>query len=253
MAGLFGNLFGKKPDPTPDFSPLVCDLHSHLVPAVDDGSQEVATSLEMIRGLQKLGFKKFVTTPHIMSDGFPNTPQKLQPKLEKLQAAIRDEGLEIELELAAEYYLDEAFEAMIPNEPLLTFGGKKKYVLFETSYVARPLSLESAIFKLNSYGYTPVLAHPERYNYFWEATDIEGIRDLAEMGAKMQVNISSFAGNYSKRAAKIAAKLVDEDLVDFLGSDLHRPRQLEGLAQAWLAGPKLAKLVQSGRLLNATL
>lgn len=253
MAGIFGKWFAKKPVSEPDFTPLVCDLHSHMIPGIDDGSKDMEMSIEMVRGMMALGFKKIITTPHIMSDGFPNTPEKILPRLEKLKTALADAGIEVEIEAAAEYYLDEAFEKMIASEPLLTFGGPKKYVLFETSYVSRPLSLESAIFKLNSYGYTPVLAHPERYAFFWESNDIQGIKDLAEMGAKMQVNLGSLAGNYSKRAAKIASQLIDADMVDFLGSDLHRPRQVESIRQAWEMGPKLEKLVTSGRLLNATL
>lgn len=252
VAGFLSKLFGKTESPV-DFSSLVCDVHSHLIPGIDDGAKDMETAVEMVQKLHDLGYQKLITTPHIMSDGFPNTPEKILGGLEKLKKAVAEAGITVELEAAAEYYLDEAFEAMIGKEPLLTFGGAKKYLLFETSYVSRPMSLESAIFKLNSHGYTPVLAHPERYAFFWEAANIDGIKDLIEMGARMQVNLSSLAGNYSKRAAKIAAQLIDEDLVDFLGSDLHRPRQAEGIVQAWGAGSRLSKLVHSDRLLNVTL
>lgn len=251
--GLLSRLFGGMEKTPLDFSPLAVDIHSHLIPHIDDGAKDLDASLEMIRGLMEMGFRKFITTPHIMSDGFPNTPGTILGGLEKLRKGLKDAGMDVEIEAAAEYYLDEIFEEKIETEPLLTFGGDKKYLLFETSYVSRPLSLESVIFKLNTKGYKPVVAHPERYSYFWEDSDIDGIRKLVDLGAKLQVNLSSLAGNYSRRAAKIAAKLIDEDLVDFVGSDIHRPRQLESIRAAWEASNKLSKLVESGRLLNSTL
>lgn len=253
MANLFKKLFSRSEPPTGMYSPLISDLHSHLIPGIDDGAQTPEESVELVRSLIQLGFTRAVTTPHVMSDGFPNTQAKILAGLQRLQQALEAAGIDFPVIAAAEYYVDEAFEEMVANEPLLTFGGAHKYVLFETSYVTRPLSLESVIFEMNTRGYTPVMAHPERYSFFWDGDAIEQIGKLRELGVKMQVNISSFAGVYNTRAAKVARELCKEGWIDFLGSDLHKERQVAYLHDAWKKSKEIKELVGQGTLLNSNL
>ena len=191
--GLFKNLMGQRKAPPP-FSTVKVDIHSHLIPGVDDGAVDMPDSIQLIRDLQGLGYEKLITTPHIMSDAYRNTPEIILGGLEKLQTAVKAEGINIEIEAAAEYYLDEWFSNHLEEADLLSFGGDKKYLLFETSYVAKPLSLQDTIFRLKARGFTPIMAHPERYQYFWEYEDVSPIRTLKERGALMQVNMTSFAG-----------------------------------------------------------
>ena len=132
----------------------------------------------------------------------------------------------------------------------MSFGGDKKYLLFETSYVARPMSLRDTIFRLKSLGFTPVMAHPERYQYFWEHEDITPIRNLRDRGALMQVNLTSFAGTRGRRAARIAREMAKEGQVDFIGSDLHRLTQVPPLRRAYEVSRELRSLVEGGKLLN---
>ncbi len=246
--GIFKQLFGKK-TAGPGLDVLEIDLHSHLIPGIDDGAKDLADSLALVRGLADLGYRKCITTPHIMSDAFRNTPEIILGGLETLREALKDEGIEVEIEAAAEYYLDEAFLEKIESEELMSFGGEKKYVLFETSYVAKPMSLEGTIFKLKAKGYTPVLAHPERYQYFWELKDVTPIAELRERGALMQVNLTSFAGTRGKRASWIAESMVKHDLVDFVGTDIHRTAQLEALRRS-TGNRALQELLEGGKLLN---
>lgn len=245
--------FGKRPAAGPlNMAALKTDMHSHCIPGIDDGAKTLADSLDMLRGMVALGYTKVITTPHIMSDGYPNTPAIILAGLEKVRAAAQAERLPLQIEAAAEYYLDEQFDRYLA-EGLLSFGGDKRYVLFETSYVSKPLGLRNALFRMQSNHYTPVLAHPERYQYFWQKDAVDSIRELRESGVRMQVNIGSFAGRYSKQAAVLARQLVKEGLVDFLGTDMHRVQQAQTLEASLQDHRELRELIASGTLLNSQL
>jgi len=205
---------------------IFVDMHSHLIPGIDDGSKSLEESISLIRDFQLLGYKKIITTPHIMGDFFKNSKETIYPGLKTLQDKLREEGIDIEIEAAAEYYLDEWFiEKLEKGEPLLTFGNK--YVLFETSYMNASSQLHQAIFKLRSSGYTPILAHPERYTYLYSS--FEGFKEIYDMGVLFQINLNSLAGYYSKHAKLFAEKLIDHKMVDFVGTDCHGQRHIQVL------------------------
>ena len=147
-----------------DLSVLKCDVHSHFIPGIDDGAQTMDDSIAMLREFSAMGYKKVVTTPHVMSDAYRNTPEIILGGLAKVRVALKTANIPIEIDAAAEYYLDFDFEKMIEQKTLLTFG--KNYVLFELAFINPPDSLYSVIFKLITNGYKPILAHPERYS-FW--------------------------------------------------------------------------------------
>lgn len=244
-----------QPPPPEDFiyQSLKCDLHSHLIPGIDDGAPDMEKSLELVRSLIRLGFQKAITTPHIMADSYPNTPAIILSGLEQLREAVQAAGLEFELEAAAEYYVDDNFAEQMEKQELLTFGGKRRFLLFEMSYTDRPLSLDTIIFQLQTLGYTPVLAHPERYQFFWEGDGVKEIEKLREKGALLQVNLTSLAGTRGKRASGIARDLIREELVDFLGTDLHRMEQVPALSRAWQVSRELREVLESGILKNRRL
>ncbi|MCB9233655.1 MAG: capsular biosynthesis protein [Bacteroidia bacterium] len=255
MAGFFKKLFSSSPREEANLSlaPLHTDIHSHLIPGIDDGAKTMEDSLNMVRVLGEIGYKKLITTPHIMSDFYKNTPEIIRSGLEKLKQACQEAGLEMEFDCAAEYYLDEGFEERLSRkEEFLTFGGSEKYLLFETSYTDRPMSLESRIFEMNTLGYKPVMAHPERYNFHW-GKKLDTFEKLKDAGVLFQVNISSFSGHYTERAQRSALMLLDAGFIDFLGTDMHRARQMEPLKKALAGQEKLRELVYSGKLLNPTL
>jgi protein-tyrosine phosphatase len=230
MMSLFGSLFSKKqkepeyPEVV-DFSSIHTDIHSHLIPGIDDGVKTIEESLEMIRGFSALGYKKLYTTPHIMSDFFKNTQEIINEGLEVVRAAIRQEGIPIELHAAAEYYLDEMFLQKLYDKQLMTIG--EKHVLFEISYINPPDNLFNVIFELIIHGYKPILAHPERYPFYYEKFD-EYTR-LKESGVLLQLNINSLSGYYGLGAKKTAEKMIDANLIDLIGSDLHGQRHLDCL------------------------
>jgi len=250
--GTFKSFFSRKKSepehpPLSDLSIFHTDIHSHLIPGIDDGVQTLEESIEMIKAMSALGFKKLITTPHIMSDYFKNTPENILGGLEIVRAEIKKQGIPIELDAAAEYYLDEKFIEKIKEEKLLTFG--KNYVLFEVSYINPLDTLYSILFELNIRGYIPVLAHPERYPFWY--TKFEEYYKIKEAGTLFQLNTNSLVGYYGPGARRIAERMLDENLIDFIGSDLHGQRHLDAL-QKVVSEKYIAKLAAFG-VKNTTL
>ncbi len=244
--GLFNNIFGKKePQTSIDYSEVITDMHSHLIPGIDDGAQTIEDSIKLIKELHGMGFRKLITTPHIMSDYYKNTPQNINEGLAQVREAVKNEGLDMEINAAAEYYLDEQFMAKIKSPDVLTFGGK--YLLFETSYINKPENLNGAIFAIQSLGLKAVMAHPERYPYFYE--DFDEYKKLHDRGVYLQINTNSLTGYYSPAARMIAMKMIDQNLVDFIGTDCHHLRHIESLKNCQRE-KYLKKIVTYDRLQN---
>lgn len=228
--------------------PVWVDLHSHLLPGLDDGVKSLDESLEIIRLLAQHGFSKVITTPHVMSDFYPNESKDIREKCSQLSEAVRQEGIPVIVEAAAEYYLDEVFlERIAKGSDVLTFG--KNYLLFETSFINEPNFLKEAIFRMNTLGYQPVLAHPERYVYL--ASDPKTIEDLLSMQVLLQVNLNSITGYYSSSSKKLAIQLMEKGLVHFVGSDCHNIVQMQSYLEAWQH--KNISLLDNCTLLNNSL
>ncbi|MEQ9288420.1 MAG: CpsB/CapC family capsule biosynthesis tyrosine phosphatase [Cyclobacteriaceae bacterium] len=208
---------------------LTTDVHSHLLPGIDDGVKSFDESISIIQELQALGLKKIITTPHIIADYYPNTPEIIRGKLQELRQILTDENMDIQVEAAAEYQIDEGFMAMLESgQELLTFG--EGFVLVETPFLNKPLFIDEALFKLKSLGYHPVLAHPERYIYLQE--DYAEIKTLIDSNIHLQISLGSLAGYYSHKARKLAQYLIDHQWISFIGSDIHHSRHLEAYKKA---------------------
>lgn len=249
---IFSKLFGKKaPEVLSPVSlaTVVADMHSHLIPGIDDGAQTLDDSITLIKGLQAAGFTKLITTPHVMSDFYRNTPQTILGGLEVVQEELIKQNINVTLQAAAEYYLDRSFVEKIKTEKLLSFG-KENYVLFELSYVNPPENMHRVIFDLLSAGYKPILAHPERYPFYYDKYDTYA--QIREKGALLQLNINSLTGYYSMPTKLVAERMVNDGIIDFIGTDTHKASHLNVLETA-RRNPLLHKLVNSGKLLNNTL
>lgn len=208
--------------------PWAVDIHAHLLPGLDDGVKSIEESIYILKILQSLGYRKVITTPHVMSDHYPNSKIDILTKLKTVQEAIRENNLKIVVEAAAEYYLDEVFIQKIDSsEELMTFGDN--YVLFETSFFNKPAFLEDAIFKMNAQGYQPILAHPERYSYLIQ--DFNLLKKLKNMNVLLQMNMLSLAGHYSRDVKNFSKKLLKAKLIDFVGSDCHNALHANELKQ----------------------
>jgi tyrosine-protein phosphatase YwqE len=239
--------FGKKKTPpTIDLSWLGTDMHSHLIPGIDDGAPDMATSLEMIKGLQTLGYKKLITTPHVLWDVYPNTTEQITEGLALLKNAVLEEGIEIDLQAAAEYFIDEHFEEVLKNNiPLLPLSGNK--VLVEFSMIMAPMDLEQLLFEMQIQGYQPVIAHPERYIYLTNRKSF--FDDLKNSGCLFQLNLLSLTGYYGRSVQELAEYLCKKDYYSLAGTDLHNSHHLAGL-QKLSASPLLSRLKESGLLKN---
>ena len=209
-------------------------MHSHILPGLDDGAETMEESLALVHSLKELGFQKLIATPHVMSDFYRNSPTTILPALRELREAVSRRGIDIQIEAAAEYYLDEWFMEMLrDDQPLLSFGSgpeSARYLLFEISYINPTPQLAEAVFLMRSSGYRPVLAHPERYLYFYD--DFSKLKELFENGVLFQVNANSLTGYYSRTAQLLAEKLIENRMVNFLGSDCHARRHVEALTRA---------------------
>ena len=228
---------------------LNCDLHSHFIPGIDDGAKKMEDSIQMLKAIEDFGYKKVITTPHVMSDFFRNTPAIINGGLDQLRIAAKAEGIQLEIAAAAEYYYDFELENKINNERLLTFG--LDYLLFEVSYMNAPDNLDSFIFQLQTSGYKPVLAHPERYP-FWFTKKLEHYEKLKDRGVLFQLNINALTGHYSPATKKIAELMIDKGWYEFIGSDCHHLGHIE-LMKNVRTEKYLTKLMNSGKLLNHTL
>jgi tyrosine-protein phosphatase YwqE len=245
----FKNLFSsdKRSEPL-DMSRIGTDMHSHLVPGIDDGSDSLETSLSLIKGMQEMGYKKLITTPHIQGEFYRNTPEIILSGLERVKRELKKQNIEMEMEAAAEYLIDDKFEEKYKSGELMTFG--KKHLLIELSYFNEHPNLKQYLFDLQIEGYKIILAHPERYSYWFR--NFRKYEEMKDRGILFQININSLAGYYSTEVKKMAEKFIDEEMVDLAASDMHNQHYLEVLQKA-RHEKYLKKLVDSGKLKNNTL
>jgi tyrosine-protein phosphatase YwqE len=244
------SIFQRKNTAQADFSELSCDMHSHLIPGIDDGSPDTATSLQLIKGMIDLGYKKIITTPHIMWDMYKNTPEIILPNYDAVKNEIKKNNLPVEFHVAAEYFLDDYFENLVDSDaPLLTIHDN--LVLVEFSFVKEPIELKAILFKLQIKGYQPVIAHPERYLYF--GAQKYWYEQMKDTGCLFQLNILSLAGFYGKAPVELAQYLIKQNYFNLIGTDLHNSRHLELLGNSASYINTIKKLIDSGEILNSQL
>lgn len=243
LSKLFKSLT-KKQNPALNYF-YTTDLHSHLIPDIDDGVKTLDESISIIKNLKELGYQKLITTPHIMSHKFPNTKDTIMFGLEKVKAELEKQNIDIIVEAAAEYYYDEYFIDLVRKKDLLTFGDN--HILFELSYTANPFGLEQVVFELLNQGYKPILAHPERYTLY--SHSLEKYHNLKDLGLLFQINLNSLNKFYGKNPKVAAEYLVENGLVDFVGSDIHSMRYFDSLKNC-IQSRKLEEIFQKNQIKN---
>lgn len=208
-----------------DWSFLNTDIHSHFIPGIDDGAQTIEDSITLIREMQSMGFKNIITTPHIKFDHYPNTRLIIEQGLHTLRQALVENNIEMPVKAAAEYFVDDHFMQLLENEPLLTIRNNE--ILIEFSFVFEPMGLFDTIFKIQTHGYRPVLAHPERYSFFHSKPNMYS--ELKYRGCLFQLNTISLSGYYGRVVKDIADSMLEKNLYDYCGSDMHHIRHAEVL------------------------
>jgi protein-tyrosine phosphatase len=246
---MFKSLFGKPSTIPADLSFIGADMHSHLLPGLDDGLNTLDESMIFMRELEQLGYRKLICTPHILSDLYRNSPETILPKLDAVRNELTKNNINIQIEAAAEYMIDHEFEKLITSgEKLLSFGNN--YILIEMSYLAPSPNFDKVIFDLQMKGYKPVFAHPERYNYYHK-TFLEYER-MIDLGCVLQVNLLSLSGFYGKDVKKAGEKLIQKNMVSFLGTDMHHEGHL-GMLKNISTKKDFISMISSIDLLNKTL
>ncbi|SDX93426.1 Tyrosine-protein phosphatase YwqE [Lutibacter oricola] len=211
---------------TASFPENFVDIHSHILPGIDDGAKTLEDSIKLIKKMHSYGISNFRATPHIMEDVWENTPEIIQQKLQEVKTAILKEQLTgITIKAAAEYMLDANFEKLLNEKKLLTL--KDNYLLIEMSYLNPPVNLYDILFKIQVAGYQPILAHPERYNFLH--SNFNEYHKLKNAGCLFQLNLLSLSNYYGKSVHHIAIQLLEQQLIDFVGTDTHHQRHLEQL------------------------
>ncbi len=204
--------------------PVQTDIHSHILPGIDDGSPDIATSLKLVKGIYDLGIRKTVATPHIIGDLYRNTPSTIGAALSNLQQACKEHAIDIEIKAAAEYMLDDHFSELLSQPaPLLTIHNN--IILTEQSFAAPSVNLHELAFEMVTKGYRPIMAHPERYGYYHDYFD--AFSQLKDMGFLLQINILSLTGHYGKATAKAAKYILSNNLADLVGTDMHHEGHLK--------------------------
>jgi tyrosine-protein phosphatase YwqE len=241
--------FFKKKLSIADISFIEVDMHSHLLPGIDDGLITIEETVEYAKELQQLGYKKLICTPHILGGVHPNSPQTIFPVLKKVKEAFIENEINIQIEAGAEYMLDDEFELLLKSgEQLLSFG--KNYILVEMSYVAPSPFLLQTIFELKKKGLNPIVAHPERYNYYHST--FEKYKDLKDRGCLLQLNLLSLTGYYGPQVKKVAEKLLENQMIDFVGTDMHHQNHLNAVKNFSLSN-EVYQLLKEAPLLNKSL
>jgi len=240
----------KSGDATTDMSELRSDMHSHLIPGIDDGAPDMDTSVEMIKNMMSLGYQKLITTPHIQWDMYQNTHDIIKSGYEAVKKRLGEEAISLEFSVAAEYFMDDHFEELIrTDQPLLTL--KDNMVLVEFSFIRQPIDLKEMLFRLQIKGYQPVIAHPERYLYF--GAHREWYDEMKDLNCLFQLNLLSLCGFYGKKQEELAEYLIRKKYVSFLGTDLHNSRHIHIIRSSSTIMSTVQKLLDAGALLNPDL
>jgi protein-tyrosine phosphatase len=230
MSFNFLNWF-KKESNTTISSVYELDIHSHLIPGIDDGVKDFDEAIEVILALKELGYKKFITTPHVMQGVYANTKAILIEKLANLNEVIKAKMIDVSIDVSAEYYVDEYFIDLLKTNKSELLPINNTYILIETGFLQKSPLLEEAVFLIQALGYKPLLAHPERYIYMHD--DLKYYTKLKERGVLFQLNLTSLTGHYSVEVKRIANKLIELGYYDCAGSDCHGMRHVNLLKSAF--------------------
>lgn len=210
--------FSKKKSVLKDLIPdNFTDIHSHLIPGIDDGAKTSEDAIKLITELEKIGFKQFITTPHIIHNLWNNTHQTIKEGEKSLNNYLIENSNKKVVKASAEYMMDTYFLELLQKEKLLTL--KDFYILVEMSYLNPPLQLLDIIFDIQVAGYKPILAHPERYLFYHN--NFDAYHKLRKAGCLFQLNLLSVTGYYGENVARTAQKLLSNNMIEFVGSDVH--------------------------------
>lgn len=201
------------------------DIHCHVIPGIDDGAPDVATGADLISRMQKWGIKRIIASPHVTQATFENSKATVEPALNVLRAELAARGNDIEVGHSAEYRIDDLFARRFADKDLMLLPDD--HILIENSFMQEPWNLDQVVFDIQVRGLTPILAHPERYGYYY--SNHKRYDDLHRAGLCFQINLLSLAGAYGSSEKKTAEYLISKGYADFIGTDLHNHRHADAI------------------------
>jgi tyrosine-protein phosphatase YwqE len=232
--------FKSKPTSPFPFHELKADVHSHIIPGIDDGAPDEETSIMLVKGLIDLGFETFTATPHVMEDIWRNNSASIMAGYARLVEALKQANIMNSVRPAAEYLVDANFEQLLASKsPLLSIRGN--LVLIEMSFIEPPIQFKEVIFEMQMQGYQPVLAHPERYGFYHH--NKRALEEIKNTGCLFQSNLLAFSGYYGPEVLRAAERMAKDGMIDLLGTDLHHERHLEALRELKLT-PAIGKVLE---------
>ncbi|MDO4511600.1 MAG: hypothetical protein Q4B68_07285 [Bacteroidales bacterium] len=239
------NFFRKKKEDVKLF--YNTDVHCHILPGVDHGARTIQDGIDLLKANMEMGINRVVLTSHVTSETFENTPETLSAAFDTFKDAVAEAGLDVELHLSAEYRIDDYWQREYAAGHVLPMPGN--HVLLENSFAQELIGSDVMMFDLACKGYHPILAHPERYPYW--AQNRDRYKAMHNSNVKFQVNILSLTGYFGSLASETAHWLVKNDMVDFLGSDMHHMKHAE-IIKDYLRSKDWRKVAErlQGRLLN---
>ena len=216
------------------------DIHNHILPGIDDGAQTVDDSKKLLKSFGEFGVQNFIATPHIMHNYHDNNPVTIKTALSYLKNELIHDGLDhIKIDASAEHMIDDNFEVILSKKQVQPLA--RDYLLIEMSYLQPPINFDTAIEAIAQNRFFPVLAHPERYNFLHKR--LRRYSEFKEQGIQFQLNMLSLGNYYGKEVSKIGIKLLEEGMIDFIGSDVHNMDHLNALKKLTLS-KKLVALVE---------
>lgn len=239
-------LFKKNNESLYDFSALAVDFHNHVIPGIDDGSPSLEESLKMLKAWADMGFRKIIASPHVIEALYPNSKDVIMGQMYRLREAIEENNIPLQLEATAEYRLDFEFHQKLESGELLPFG-ERNYIMIELPFQKPAFNLDQTLFELQSAGYEPILAHPERYFFLY--TDFKKYYALKDRGLLFQLNLNSLNGVYNRIVRRTAEKMIKNNMIEFACSDAHHIWHLEEMKKL-LNNQHYISLVKSGYLRN---
>lgn len=221
------------------------DFHSHILPNIDDGSTSIGETINLIEEASKVGFTGIISTSHYIQGYYEFDCYERNQLLDIVQNKMQSDNLE--LYLGSEIYFSSEIIDLIKDKKASTINNTR-YLLFELPMNTKPLFVKELVYELIQNGYRPIIAHPERYSYVQD--EINYVRELANLGTLFQANYGSVLGMYGNDAKKTLKKLLKDDLISFLGSDVHRTGQIYPKIPKALK--KLNKIVSAEKLEKLT-
>ena len=241
------NLFRKKPILADLIPEGFVDIHSHVLPGIDDGAKNIEESLSLISQMKEMGFSKIIGTPHTYEGLYNNTSETIKKSFDLLKKNLKED---VKIDYASEYMIDGSLLKRIEERSLLAL--KDNYVLVEMSFISSPNKLYDIIFKLQMNNYIPVLAHPERYLYFFDDNNIKNFSKLKTRGCKFQLNLLSITGYYGKKIVELSDILIKNNLINYVGSDIHKQKHIDYMKKEVLIKEttKLQKLLSANKVFS---